>query len=268
MDSPSSLRTIRVVAAVIEREGRYLITQRRPTAVLPLLWEFPGGRVEDGETDAAAALKREVRHRLGVEIEVGQLISFVSHPYERYVVDLYLYECRMVGHEGGPAKGPPATSSGRRQRLQVGDQHAEFDQYPFTRRRRGEHEQAARRGLSQLTAAALRRPHRAPGDGALQPATARAYNAPESTPGDPPATAGPPVRPAARLSFRTPSTRHSSRLQLRPGSARAAARRELHPEDCSLQRPGASCTRKIAARTRTRAAAHAGGCRVCSGPAR
>ena len=57
-------RTIRVVAAVIERDGRYLITQRRPTAVLPLLWEFPGGRVEAGETDTHA-LKREVLHRLG-----------------------------------------------------------------------------------------------------------------------------------------------------------------------------------------------------------
>ena len=60
--------TIRVVAAVIERDGRYLITQRRPTAVLPLMWEFPGGRVEPGETDADA-LRREVAHRLGVDIE-------------------------------------------------------------------------------------------------------------------------------------------------------------------------------------------------------
>src|SRR3954464_5351718 len=93
-----SVRTIRVVAAVIEREGRYLITQRRPAAVLPLLWEFPGGKVEAAETDAAA-LKREVRRRLAVEIEAGQLISFVSHPYERYVVDLYLYECRITGGE-------------------------------------------------------------------------------------------------------------------------------------------------------------------------
>ena len=121
MESSSSLRTIRVVAAVIEREGRYLITQRRPTAVLPLLWEFPGGRVEDGETDAAA-LKREVRHRLAVEIEVGQLISFVSHPYERYVVDLYLYECRI--------------QSGDLEPLAVNSfkwvTSAEFDQYPFT----------------------------------------------------------------------------------------------------------------------------------------
>lgn len=96
-----SMRTIRVVAAVVERAGRYLITQRRPAALLPLLWEFPGGRVEDGETDASA-LKREVRHRLGVDVDVGQLISFVSHPYERYVVDLYLYECRITSGDGSP----------------------------------------------------------------------------------------------------------------------------------------------------------------------
>jgi 8-oxo-dGTP diphosphatase len=117
----SHVRTIRVVAAVIEREGRYLITQRRPSAVLPLLWEFPGGRVEESETDAAA-LKREVRHRLGVEIDVGQLISFVSHPYERYVVDLYLYECRLQGGDLSPLAVHAfkwVTS-------------AEFDQYPFT----------------------------------------------------------------------------------------------------------------------------------------
>lgn len=115
------LRTIRVVAAVIEHDGRYLITQRRPAAVLPLLWEFPGGRVEESETDAAA-LKREVRHRLGVEIEAGQLISFVSHPYERYVVDLYLYECRITGGDLSPLAVHAfkwVTS-------------AEFDQYPFT----------------------------------------------------------------------------------------------------------------------------------------
>lgn len=91
----ASRSPIRVVAAVIAEGGRYLITQRRPTAVLPLLWEFPGGRVESGESDAAA-LKREVHHRLSVDIDVRQLISFVSHPYEHYVVDLHLYDCRVV----------------------------------------------------------------------------------------------------------------------------------------------------------------------------
>jgi 8-oxo-dGTP diphosphatase len=93
-------RTIRVVAAVIERGGRYLITQRRASAVLPLLWEFPGGRVEEGESDASA-LKREVNHRLGVDVHAGKLMSYVSHPYERYVVELYLYEGKLL--EGDPS---------------------------------------------------------------------------------------------------------------------------------------------------------------------
>ena len=113
--------TIRVVAAVLERDGRYLITQRRASAVLPLLWEFPGGRVESSESDASA-LKRELFHRLGVTIEPGQLISFVTHPYEKYAVDLFLYECELTGGEPRP--------------LNVADfrwvRSAEFDRYPFT----------------------------------------------------------------------------------------------------------------------------------------
>ena len=120
MDRPSA-PTIRVVAAVTERDGKYLITQRRPTAVLPLLWEFPGGKVEAGETDAQA-LKREVKHRLGVDIEVGQLISFVSHPYEKYVVDLYLYECRLTGEEPSVANVHAFKWASS----------AEFDQHTFT----------------------------------------------------------------------------------------------------------------------------------------
>ncbi len=117
----ASSRTIRVVAAVVEREGRYLITQRRPTAVLPLMWEFPGGKVEAGETDVQA-LKRELLHRLGADIEVGKLISFVSHPYEHYTVDLFLYECRLLS-----------------EKLEVRNVNAfkwvassDFEQYPFT----------------------------------------------------------------------------------------------------------------------------------------
>jgi len=89
------LKTIRVVAALVERDGRYLITQRRENAVLPMLWDFPGGRVEDGDSDQHA-LAREVSERLGAEVEVGQLISFVNHPYEKYAVDLYLYECTLL----------------------------------------------------------------------------------------------------------------------------------------------------------------------------
>lgn len=86
---------IRVVAALIARDGKYLITQRRSTAVLPLLWEFPGGRVESGESDQAA-LQRELHERLGVESVVKQLISYVCHHYEHYTIELYLYECALA----------------------------------------------------------------------------------------------------------------------------------------------------------------------------
>lgn len=95
------LPTIRVVAAVIERGGRYLITRRRPSAVLPLLWEFPGGRVEHDENHEDA-LKREVRHRLGVEIRVSELMNFVSHRYERYIVELHLFACEISAGELKP----------------------------------------------------------------------------------------------------------------------------------------------------------------------
>jgi 8-oxo-dGTP diphosphatase len=93
---------VRVVAALIERDGRYLVTQRRATAVLPLYWEFPGGKVEPGESDADA-LRREVAHRVGVEVAVGEAISSVVHAYERYAVELVLYQC-MLGH--GDANDP------------------------------------------------------------------------------------------------------------------------------------------------------------------
>jgi len=109
------------VAAVIERGGRYLITQRRPSAVLPLLWEFPGGRVEDGETDTSA-LSREVSFRLGVSVQAGKLMSFVSHPYEHYVVELYLYEARLV-------EGEPSTVNVNDFRWVASD---DFDSYLFT----------------------------------------------------------------------------------------------------------------------------------------
>jgi 8-oxo-dGTP diphosphatase len=117
----SALPTIRVVAAVLEQDGRYLITQRRATAVLPLMWEFPGGRVEEGETDVQA-LAREVRHRLGAEMDIGKLISFASHPYDHYVVDLFLYECRLK----------TSALSARNVNAYKWVSSAEFDQYPFT----------------------------------------------------------------------------------------------------------------------------------------
>ena len=87
---------LRVVAAVISRNDRYLITQRRPSAVLPGLWEFPGGRVEEDETDEAA-LKREVSERVGVDITVLACIGRRTHDYVGYSVDLALYQASIEG---------------------------------------------------------------------------------------------------------------------------------------------------------------------------
>jgi 8-oxo-dGTP diphosphatase len=87
-------RIIRVVAAVISREGRYLITQRRDEAVLPNLWEFPGGRVEAGEADEEA-LHREVRERIGVDVRVDEKVAEKHHEYDGYDVHLTLYACHL-----------------------------------------------------------------------------------------------------------------------------------------------------------------------------
>ena len=116
----SDRRTVRVVAAILEQDGRFLITQRRPEATLPLLWEFPGGRVEPGETDAAA-LARELREEMAIEVEVGGQEVHVFHGYPAYDIDFRAYRCRLV--------------SGEVRHLAVHDHRwvlpSEFDRYPF-----------------------------------------------------------------------------------------------------------------------------------------
>jgi 8-oxo-dGTP diphosphatase len=87
-------RKIRVVGAMIERGGKYLITQRPRTATLPLLWEFPGGRVEAGETDEEA-LARELREEMAIQVRVGERVIHVEHSYENYDIDFCVYRCEM-----------------------------------------------------------------------------------------------------------------------------------------------------------------------------
>jgi 8-oxo-dGTP diphosphatase len=88
-------RKIRVVGAMIERDGKYLITQRSPTATLPLLWEFPGGRVEPGETDEEA-LARELREEMEIQVAVGERVIHVEHAYESYDIDFCVYRCALL----------------------------------------------------------------------------------------------------------------------------------------------------------------------------
>lgn len=81
---------IRVVAAEIERDGRYLITQRPEHATMPLLWEFPGGRVEPGESDEVA-LARELREEMELVVSVLEETLHVRHDYKHYTVDFVVY---------------------------------------------------------------------------------------------------------------------------------------------------------------------------------
>jgi 8-oxo-dGTP diphosphatase len=86
---------IQVVSAAIMNDGKYLITQRAAKAVLPHLWEFPGGKIEADETKEAA-LKRELKERLGVDVEVHEVISHTEKEYDKYIVELSLFACSLV----------------------------------------------------------------------------------------------------------------------------------------------------------------------------
>jgi len=93
-----SLPRIRVVAALVKRAGTILVQQRGPKGARALLWEFPGGKVEPGETDEAA-LARECKEEMGVDIEVGRCVAEVHHAYADLEVDLVLYAGELVKGE-------------------------------------------------------------------------------------------------------------------------------------------------------------------------
>ncbi len=88
------MRTARVVAAVIRRGSRILIAQRREGGERGGQWEFPGGKVESGESDPEA-LRREIREELGCEVEVGRLLVRHRHRYPDLEVELAFYACDL-----------------------------------------------------------------------------------------------------------------------------------------------------------------------------
>lgn len=95
-------KTVRVVAAIIVDNGRVFATQRGYGAWKDW-WEFPGGKVEEGE-DAKAALRREIREELATEVEVGDLLACVEHDYpsssadgnDGFHLSMMCFVCRVV----------------------------------------------------------------------------------------------------------------------------------------------------------------------------
>lgn len=85
-----------VVAAVVERDGRFLVTLRPRGTHLEGHWEFPGGKCEPGETHVVA-LEREVREELGVDSRIGDLVFAVTHDYPGRTVELHFYRCDVHG---------------------------------------------------------------------------------------------------------------------------------------------------------------------------
>ena len=102
------MAAIDVSAGLVFRAGRLLITQRPAASHLGGLWEFPGGKVEPGET-FEAALVRELREELGIEVVVGELLETIEHDYPEKRVRLKFFRCRWAAYEPQPLGCPAFT---------------------------------------------------------------------------------------------------------------------------------------------------------------
>lgn len=89
---------VAVTAGIILRNDKVLVVQRKPASSRGLLWEFPGGKVEQGE-DPRQCLERELREELGIQVEAGERFQIVYHQYPDMKILLLSYLCRFVHGE-------------------------------------------------------------------------------------------------------------------------------------------------------------------------
>jgi len=92
------MKNILVACAIIEKEGRILAAQRSESMSMPLKWEFPGGKIDNGETPEQC-LRRELIEELGIEVEVGRPLPQESYPYSEFSITLLPFFCTLSGGE-------------------------------------------------------------------------------------------------------------------------------------------------------------------------
>ncbi len=92
-------RAVAVTAAVIVDSGRVLVAQRPPGGRHPGEWEFPGGKIEPGET-ARECVARELKEEMGVALRVGRRLAVIRHSYPDLEVELAAFECEII--DGAP----------------------------------------------------------------------------------------------------------------------------------------------------------------------
>mgnify|MGYP001545294241 CR=1 FL=1 len=95
---PPRARKLVVAGLIVHADGRVLITQRTAAQALPLQWEFPGGKVEAGEAPVAA-LARELREEIGVEVRVGRIWEVLFHAYPDFDLVMLVYACAIAAGE-------------------------------------------------------------------------------------------------------------------------------------------------------------------------
>ena len=89
-------RHFHVACAIIELDGKVLAAQRSASMTLPLKWEFPGGKIEAGESPEQCVV-REICEELGVSVAVKAPCSPATHSYPDFTVTLYPCTCRLTG---------------------------------------------------------------------------------------------------------------------------------------------------------------------------
>jgi len=108
------------VAVIWNQQGNLLIDRRRQEGLLGGLWEFPGGKIEPGET-VEDCIKREIREELGIEIVVGDRLITIDHAYTHFRVTLNVHHCRYLSGEPQPIECDEVRWVAL----------AELDQFPF-----------------------------------------------------------------------------------------------------------------------------------------